>query len=150
MDDGDFEWDLFISHASEDQARFVRPLANALIQAGYRVWYSEWALHLGDPLRSTIERGLVLSRYGVVVVSDAFLAKQWPQRELDALFTLEGDGDRRILPIWHNIDESGIRMHSPILADRVAAQSHESLETIVARIAKPSIEHQPRPLHRRR
>src|ERR1700730_13203073 len=33
------EWDVFISHASEDKESFVRPLARALERTGLRVWY---------------------------------------------------------------------------------------------------------------
>src|SRR5260370_4281200 len=33
------EWDAFISHASKDKDAFVRPLAQALIDSGLRIWY---------------------------------------------------------------------------------------------------------------
>ena len=51
-------YDVFISHASEDKALFVRPLAKALQQAGLKVWYDEFTLKLGDSLRESIDRGL--------------------------------------------------------------------------------------------
>jgi hypothetical protein len=35
---GEKEWDVFISHASEDKKDFVRPLALALAQLGVKVW----------------------------------------------------------------------------------------------------------------
>jgi hypothetical protein len=35
------EWDLFISHASEDKVGFVKPLATALTSFGVRVWYDD-------------------------------------------------------------------------------------------------------------
>lgn len=41
-------WDIFVSHASEDKASFVRPLAEALVNLGATVWYDEFSLRLGD------------------------------------------------------------------------------------------------------
>jgi len=47
MDDKKSNWDVFISHASEDKDSFVRPLAVALKQLGTSVWYDELSLKLG-------------------------------------------------------------------------------------------------------
>lgn len=54
-DSGVREYDVFISHASEDKDAVVRPLANALRNSGLRVWYDEFELRIGDSLvaRST-------------------------------------------------------------------------------------------------
>ena len=38
------KYDAFISHATEDKEEFVRPLARALEQAGFKIWYDEFAL----------------------------------------------------------------------------------------------------------
>ena len=67
--------DVFVCHASEDKG-FVDPLVGALKKAGVRVWYDNDALLWGDGLRSSIDRGLVNSRYGIVVFSKAFLKKK--------------------------------------------------------------------------
>jgi hypothetical protein len=91
--------DLFICHASEDKESVARPLAEALAQAGLKVWYDEFILTLGDSLRRKIDQGLDQSRYGVVILSPNFLAKQWPQRELDGLTTKEISTGKTILPI---------------------------------------------------
>src|SRR4030095_6344380 len=101
--------DLFVSHASEDKEGFVRPLVGALRSQGLRVWYDEFALKLGDSLRRSIDYGLAHSRFGFVVVSPSFLAKDWPQRELDGLVALELKGRKVILPIWHQIGADGVR-----------------------------------------
>ena len=69
------KYDAFISHATEDKEEFVRPLARALEQAGFKIWYDEFALKIGDSLRRSIDRGLSQSKYGIVILSDAFLRK---------------------------------------------------------------------------
>src|ERR1700682_2844646 len=114
------EWDVFISHASEDKASFVGPLATCLQEHGLRVWYDDFTLTVGDSLRRSIDRGLARSRFGIVVISPDFLKKEWPQKELDGLVAREIDGAKVILPVWHNLGAEEIRAYSPTLADRLA------------------------------
>lgn len=71
--------DAFISHASEDQEDLVRPLAVALSERGFSIWYSEFQLKVGDSLCRSIDAGLRDSRFGIVVLSEAFFRRNWPQ-----------------------------------------------------------------------
>ena len=96
------EYDVFISHASEDKD-FAAPLAAALTDEGLNVWYDEYELSIGDSIRQGVDAGLARSRFGVVVVSPYFLQKDWTQYELDGLQARQMSGDRVILPIWHRI-----------------------------------------------
>lgn len=129
------KWDIFIAHASEDKEEIARPLFHALEKKNLSVWIDEFELKLGDNLRRKIEEGLVNSKYGVVILSPSFFAKAWPQAELDGLFKLEmSHGSKRILPIWHNIDEKEVINHLPILAGRVAVKTSEGINTIVDEI----------------
>jgi hypothetical protein len=59
-----YDWDAFISHASEDKDSVARPLANHLAGFGLKVWLDESELHLGDSLREKIDAGLAQSRFG--------------------------------------------------------------------------------------
>ena len=78
-------YDAFISHASEDKDDFVRPLAEFLDRAGLSVWYDEFSLSAGDSLSRSIDKGLARSRFGIVVLSNSFLQKRWPEYELRGL-----------------------------------------------------------------
>ena len=113
-------FDVFISHASEDKSAIVRPLANALRGAGLSVWYDEFELKIGDSLRRKIDRGLGSSRFGIVVLSQAFFGRGWPEYELDGLVTKAVSGEQVLLPIWHNVSKNEVIGYSPSLADRVA------------------------------
>lgn len=124
-------WDVFISHASEDKESIARPLAEGLRNKGLRVWYDEYTLKMGDGLRSTIDKGLNNSRYGIVILSKAFFAKKWPQKELDGLYSLEEEGNKVILPIWHEVTEEEVKCYSPSLAGRLSANSKDGIEKIV-------------------
>jgi hypothetical protein len=72
------KWDVFVSHASEDTEAVAVPLADHLSRAGLRVWLDEHVLSVGDSLREKIDEGLAASRFGVVIVSPAFLRKRCP------------------------------------------------------------------------
>jgi len=128
------EYDVFICHASEDKD-FVEPLAKALMEKDLRVWYAPFELKIGDSLRQEIDRGLTNSRYGIVVLSEAFFTKNWPQSELDALASRQNEEGRKvILPIWHEIEANDIRDKSPLLHSLLAARSSDGMEFVVGQI----------------
>ena len=129
-----FEYDVFICHASEDKEPFVRSLAKTLVSKELRVWYDDLTLSLGDSLRRSIDYGLAKSRYGVVVLSKDFFAKEWPQKELDALVARENGRDKVILPIWHGVTKEKVQSFSPILADRLAASTDKGMDYVVNEI----------------
>jgi TIR domain len=130
------KFDVFISHASEDKDAVARSLANGLRDLGLRVWYDEFELRIGDSLRRKIDAGLRDSRFGVVVLSHAFFAKNWPQHELDGLVTLELSGEQVILPLWHNISKDEVMGYSPTLADKVARRTSDAtIQQIAEEIA---------------
>lgn len=128
------DYDVFVCHASEDKG-FVEPLAQALIDKGLKVWYAPFELKIGDSLRQEIDRGLTNSRYGIVVLSEAFFTKNWPQSELDALASRQNEEGRKvILPIWHDIEADLVRKHSPLLESLLAARSRDGFESVVSQI----------------
>lgn len=129
------EYDVFISHASEDKDEVVRPLANALRASGLKVWYDEFELRIGDSLRRKIDKGLANSRFGVVVLSKTFLAKGWTNYELDGLVTRAVTGEQILLPIWHNISRREVIEYSPSLADKLARNTAtHTIEEIASEI----------------
>jgi hypothetical protein len=116
-------YDAFISHASEDKNDLVRPLAERLTEMGFNIWYDEFELKVGDSLRRCIDKGIAISEYGIVVLSKAFFEKNWPKYELDGLVAREIDGEKVILPIWHNITKKDVLQYSAPLADKIALVS---------------------------
>lgn len=129
------EWDVFISHASEDKEAIAKPLAEALRIKGLRVWYDDFALKMGDSLRQSIDSGLARSRFGVVILSGYFFQKHWPQQELNGLVTREDSG-KVILPVWHGVGFAEVRNYSPMLADRKAAHSKDGLASVIDMIVE--------------
>ncbi len=130
-------YDFFISHATEDKESFVRPLAQALIDAGCRVWYDEHQLTIGDSLRKKIDQGLISSKFGIVVLSTDFFRKNWPEYELNGLVAREMNGIKVILPIWHKVTKDEVLSFSPTLADKLALNtSTYSITDIVTELKK--------------
>ena len=134
------EFDVFISHATEDKNDFVDPLARALVAAGLKVWYDEFELRVGDSLNEKINHGLAQSQYGIVVFSPSFFKKHWTQYELNGFITRQMTGERVILPIWHRITMNEIIEQAPSLADIIALNSStQSIDQIAAEIVEKVI-----------
>lgn len=130
------DFDVFISHASEDKDGLVRPLAAQLEKRGLRVWFDETEIKLGDSLRRSIDYGLSKSRFGLVVLSPDFLRKEWPQKELDGLVAREDGSAKVILPIWHNVTQADIASYSPPLADKLAAPTSKGIAYVVEQVVR--------------
>lgn len=140
MDD---KFDVFISHASADKAGFVRPLAETLRGLGVTVWYDEFSLELGDSISSGIAKGIANSRFGIVVISQAFIQRPWTRHELRGLTGLDVEEQLRIIPIWHGVDREQVARLDPSLADKLALNtattSAQDAALAILRIVRPDI-----------
>lgn len=111
--------DVFLCHASEDKPGVVRPLFQGLENAAISCWYDEADIKWGDSITATVNRGLGISRYVIVVLSHAFLSKNWPQRELNAVLNLEASsGETRVLPLVVGDSQSEVMAAYPLLNDK--------------------------------
>lgn len=130
------DWDVFISHASEDTASVARPLAEILRRTGLRVWVDTHDIKLGDSLSDSINEALARSKYGLVILSSNFLTKQWPKRELAALLAIEMRHGKRILPVLHNLPFETLLREFPLMADRVCIATSSGLDTIASEVRR--------------
>ena len=130
------EYDVFISHASEDKADVARPLAHALEENGLAVWYDEFEMRIGDSLRRKIDKGIANSNFGIIVISRDFISKGWTNYELDGLITRSVSGEQQLLPIWHNITKKEIMDYCPSILDKIARSTTDfTVEEIADEIA---------------
>jgi chromosomal replication initiation ATPase DnaA len=120
------EYDVFISHSSEDKEGFVRPLVDELKKLNIKVWYDEFELKIGDSLRESLDKGLKNSKYGIVVLSTSFFNRNWTKYELNSFVSREMNGKKVILPIWHKVTKDEVQNFSLSLADKVALNSSTS------------------------
>lgn len=130
-----YSYHLFISHASEDKASFVDGLVKALQASGLSIWYDKEQLKLGDSISDRINRALTESRHGLVVFSPHFLAKNWPQAEQQALFSLSlQSGRKRLLPVLHGVTVEQVSQRLPLLADRLFCDTKQGMPAVIKQI----------------
>lgn len=123
------EYDVFISHASEDKNDFVEPLARALQVAGIKTWYDSDQIGWGQSIRQSIDKGLVNSRFCIVVLSPDFLKKYWTNYELNGIFQKDAISKGSIvLPVWHKVTREEIQQKNLTLTDMLAMNT--ALHTI--------------------
>jgi hypothetical protein len=123
-------YDVFISHASEDRKDVALPVARLLKERGLKVWLDDFELTLGDSLRRSIDHGLSHSKFGVIILSPDFFRKEWSARELDGLLAREEDGEKVILPVWHRVSQADLLRFSPLLAGRLSISTSRGLEAV--------------------
>lgn len=130
------KWDIFISYASEDKIEVAQPIAAYLDRLGFRVWFDDFVLEVGDSITDKIHEGLSCSRFGLVIISPNFIKKKWPTNELKSFLSIESFDNKFILPLLHNIGHSEIKSIYPILSDRVALDTKIGLKSVTREIAQ--------------
>ena len=104
---------VFISHASEDKARFVLPFAEMLRQEGIDAWLDRWEMLPGDSLvRKIFSEGLSSASAVVVVLSRVSIAKPWVAEELDAAVVKRINEDSKLIPIV--LDSLDVKTEVPV------------------------------------
>ena len=128
--------DVFLCHAWDDRQGSAKQLHDLLEAKGVRVWFSEKDLGLGVPMMRAIDKGLVNSRVGIVLVTPAMLkrlpAEGVADKELSALLRRE-----RLIPVVHGTTYEELEKVSLLLASRAGLNSaEESMTDIAAKIAE--------------
>lgn len=128
--------DVFLCHAWDDRQGSAKHLHDLLEAHGVRVWFSEKDLGLGVPMMRAIDKGLVNSRVGIVLVTPAMLrrlpAEGVADKELSALLRRE-----RLIPVVHGTTYEELEKVSLLLASRAGLNSaEESMTDIAAKIAE--------------
>lgn len=91
---------VFVSHASEDKARFVMPFAERLISNGIDAWVDKWEIKVGDSLvKKIFDEGLSAAQAVIVVLSKNSVHKPWVREELDHAIVSKISEGTRIIPV---------------------------------------------------
>ncbi|SEB68506.1 TIR domain-containing protein [Nitratireductor aquibiodomus] len=108
------EFDLFLSHASEDKPR-VRKLYEKLVGLDVKVFFDESSITWGDSIVDQINIGLMKSNFFVPFLSSTFAAKGWTNKELNSAISININRKGRILPICDH--DFHVGQNYPLLAD---------------------------------
>lgn len=126
--------DVFICHASEDKDAIIRPLFEALTEAGISCWYDEAEIKWGDSIPQKVNEGLMVSRFALVVLSPVSARKNWPQAEMHALLNKEASsGEIRILPLLVGTDQDVAKILRlfPLLSDKFYLRWDDDVNEVV-------------------
>ena len=128
--------DVFLCHAWDDRQGPAKELHDLLVAAGVKVWFSEKDLGLGVPMMRAIDKGLLNSRIGLVLVTPALLDRVPKEgvadKELSVLLARN-----QLVPIVHNTTYEALRNVSPMLASRSGLDTAEdSMAVVAAKIAE--------------
>ena len=98
------DFDVFLSHASEDKEK-IRPLAEALKDRDLSVFLDEDSIKWGDSIVDKVNHGLLKSTFFVPFLTNKFAEKGWPNKELNSAIQANISRKGRILPIKaHDFD----------------------------------------------
>ncbi|MDR4951561.1 toll/interleukin-1 receptor domain-containing protein [Chryseobacterium sp. ES2] len=127
--------DFFISHDSGDKESVARPLYEALKERGFKVWYDEYSLNIGDSLTESIMKGISESKHGILILSKKFLSNEkWVKFELQALLTKQvATNSKVILPVWHGISEEDLQGNYWLL-DKLGGNTDKGIEKLADKL----------------
>jgi len=129
-------WDVFISHAKEDNDQIARPLAKALIDRSLSVWYDENDRVLGNGLVQNIDRGISGSNYGIIIVSRDYIKNNWTIHEFGIIRYKAVEQRKPVFSIWHKVTSSEVQSFSWDMASITAYKSEDvSIEKIADELA---------------
>lgn len=128
--------DVFLCHAWDDRKGSAKELHDILESKGVKVWFSEKDVLLGSSLLREIDKGLVKSRVGIVLVTPSFLkrvkAEGVADKELSALLARD-----LLVPIVHDTTFEDLREVSPLLGSRSGLSTiEESMEDVADKLAE--------------
>lgn len=132
----DSTWDVFISHAKEDNDEIARPLAKALIDRSLNVWYDENNMMRGYGLVQNIDRGISDSDYGIIIVSKDYIQNNWTIHEFSIIRYKAVEQRKPVFSIWHKVTSSEVQSFSWDIASITAYKSEDmSIERIADELA---------------
>ncbi|WP_206448803.1 TIR domain-containing protein [Agrococcus sp. KRD186] len=129
--------DLFLCHAWADRETVAQEFHDLLEDLHVSVWFSQKDVALGTSLLRAIDKGLRLSRVGIVLVTPELLKSIEKEgiadKELSALLATD-----RVIPVAHGTTFEALRDVSPLLAARSGLTTGPTLplSDIAAKVAE--------------
>jgi len=93
------DFDVFISHASEDKDEIARPIFEACAQLGLKVFLDEAHIGWGQSFTEKINTALGSARTVLAIISSNAIAKEWPIVEVNTALALEVNGQKKVVPL---------------------------------------------------
>ncbi|MDX2236961.1 MAG: reverse transcriptase domain-containing protein [Hyphomonadaceae bacterium] len=94
------DYDVFISHASEDKETVARPIFEACARAGLKAFLDEAHIGWGQSFTAKINTALGSARTVLAIVSSNSVNKEWPVLEVNTALALETNGFKKVVPLF--------------------------------------------------
>jgi RNA-directed DNA polymerase len=93
------DYEIFLSHASEDKAEIARPIFEACTKAGLKAFLDEDHIGWGENFTKKINTALGAARTVLIIVSSNSVSKDWPLAEINTALAFEVDGKKRVIAV---------------------------------------------------
>ena len=96
---GAADYEVFISHASEDKESIARPIFEACEKLGVKVFLDEEHIGWGESFTKKINTALGSARTILCIVSSHSVSKEWPIQEMNAALAFDVSGEKTVVPL---------------------------------------------------
>ena len=96
---GDADFDVFISHASEDKETIARPIFEACQRIGLKAFFDEAHIGWGQSFTQKINTALGAAPTVLAVISSTSVSKDWPVTEVNAALAMEVSRQKKVVPL---------------------------------------------------
>ncbi len=96
---GGDDFDIFISHASEDKDVIARPIFAACAKLGMKAFLDEAHIGWGQSFTHKINTALGSARTVLAIVSQVSVTKEWPVTEVNTALSFEVTGQKKVVPL---------------------------------------------------
>lgn len=93
------DYEIFLSHASEDKADIARPIFEACKKAGLKVFLDEEHIGWGENFTKKINTALGAARTVLIIVSSNSVSKDWPLAEINTALAFEVERKKRVVAL---------------------------------------------------
>lgn len=93
------DFDIFLSHASEDKAEIAQPIFEACTRAGLKAFLDQAHIGWGENFAKKINTALGSARTVLVIVSSNSVSKEWPLAEINTALAFEVEGKKHVVAL---------------------------------------------------
>jgi RNA-directed DNA polymerase len=93
------DFEIFLSHASEDKAEIAEPIFEACTRAGLKAFLDQAHIGWGENFAKKINTALGSARTVLVIISSNSVSKEWPLAEINTALAFEVEGTKRVIAL---------------------------------------------------
>lgn len=100
---------IFLSFSGDGRQKFAMDFLTFFSNHGFKCWYDQHELFLGDILSETIiQKGLKKTEYAILIINEAFLLREWPRTEAKILYDRAKKRETTLFPLLWNVTKDQV------------------------------------------